>query len=135
MKHEMLGSALAVGSVDIRRFACDLDDSSLNSNEVVVMTAAISGILAEEDGCLRITGPSGTGGDAIVWQKDVLRIERRGDMVDIFDRSDAPLATWRLGDTIRGGGGEIRAQTADDHAGAGFSERCPGPYWLLGMVQ
>ena len=101
---------------------------------VTVMAAAIGGSLAEEDGCLRINRSRDSIGSAIVWQKDVLRIERRGDMVDIFDRSEAPIATWRLGDMIRGGGGSIGPEVADLHAGAGFSERCEGPYFLLGSV-
>ena len=101
------------------------------------MTAEIGGILAEEDGCLRITDSSGTGGDAIVWQKDIFEIERRGNMLliaDLYDENAQPV-TWQLGDMVRAGGGEIRAQTADVHAGAGFSERCPGPYWIVGMVE
>ena len=100
------------------------------------MAAAIGGILIEEDGCLRVAGPSGTGGDAIVWQKDVLRIERRRDTVDIFGAvSGTPITTWRLGDTIRGGGGLTGPQVADEHVGAGFSERCEGPYFLMGAAK
>ena len=99
------------------------------------MTAGISGMLAEEDGCLRVSGPSGTGGAAIVWQKDVLRIERRGNTVNIFNEGGATIATWRLGDEIQGGGGYTSAQIADDHAGARFSERCEGPYFLMGIVE
>lgn len=100
-----------------------------------VMTAAIGGILVEENGCLRITDP--TGGDAIVWQKDVLKIERQGDTLLIARLHDenAQTVTWKLGDMVRGGGGEIRARIADDHAGAGFSERCPGPYFMVGTVK
>ena len=115
--------------------ACGSDDPPV---KVTVMTAGISGTFIEEDGCLRVIGSSGTGGSAIVWQKEVLEIERRGDVVDIYAGGvrdgEAPVATWRLGDAIRGGGGGIRAQTADDHAGAGYSERCEGPYFLLGSV-
>ncbi len=111
--------------------ACGSDDPPV---KVTVMTAGISGTFIEEDGCLRVTGQSGTGGDAIVWQKEVLEIERRGDAFDIFKPSGTRIATWRLGDEIRGGGGSIRRRIADEHAGAGFSERCEGPYFLLGLV-
>ena len=111
--------------------ACVSDDPPV---EVTVMTARISGTFIEEDGCLRVTGPSGTGGDAIVWQKEVLEIERRGDAVDIFKPNGTRITTWRLGDKIRGGGGSISRRIVDEHAGAGFSERCEGPYFLLGLV-
>ena len=116
--------------------ACTSDDPPV---EVTIMAAEIEGILIEEDGCLRITGASGTGGDAIVWQKDVLRIERQGDEVLIFksrrpDAPPTPTAIWRLGDTVRGGGGMTRAEIADDHVGAGFSDRCEEPYFLMGVA-
>lgn len=115
--------------------ACASDDPSRNPVIVTVMTAEVGGILAEENGCLRIT--DSTGGDAIVWQKDVLKIERQGDTLLIARLHDenAQTVTWKLGDMVRGGGGEIRAQIADDHAGAGFSERCPGPYFMVGTVK
>ena len=110
--------------------ACGSDDPPVVAT---VNTALAYGTLIEEDGCLRITGSSGTGGTGIVWQKDVLEVERRGDTVRIF-AGDRQLVTWRLGDEIRGGGRGADAQLADEHAGTGFSERCPGPYWLLGSV-
>ena len=110
-----------------------------NLVEATRVLALIEGILAEEDGCLRIT-ESGTGGDAIVWQKDVFSIERRGDavlIVDLFGTNGQPSPTviWRLGDMIRAAGGTTGLQGADDHAGAGFSERCAGPYSLVSMVR
>ena len=110
-------------------FACSSDERVV----ITVMAARIGGILTEEDGCLRITGSDSDSGTAIVWQKDALEVERRGDTFQIIKGDQS--VTWRLGDEIVGGGGGIRARIADEHAGAGFSERCPGPYWLLGMVR
>ena len=114
--------------------ACTSDDPPF---VVTVMAAKFEGILIEEDGCLRTT--DSTGGDAIVWQKDVLAIKRRGDTVDIYkgevDDGEDPIASWRLGDLLIGGGGAISPEIADEHAGAGFSERCEGPYFLLGSVR
>lgn len=100
------------------------------------MGAEISGILVDEDGCLRVDTRPGTNVEkkVIVWQKDVLSIERRGIAVDLFGGGETPITTWRLGDEIRGGGGSISRQIAGEHAGAGFSERCEGPYFLLGSV-
>ena len=118
-------------------FACGSDDPPV---KITVLAADISGILVEEDGCLRISGGS-TGGWAIVGQKTIYdRIERRGDEV-LFGRvnpSDGTTtikAILRLGDEIDGGGGGVRPEIADLHEGAGFSERCPGPYWLLGNIK
>ena len=109
-------------------FACGSDDPPV---VVTVLAAAIGGSLIEEDGCLRIGDSSGS--NAIVWQKDVLEVERQGNTFQIIKGDKQPV-TWRLGDEIRSGGGFIGSEVADEHAGAGFSERCPGPYWLLGMV-
>ena len=126
-------SLLIVGS------ACGSDDP----RRVVVTrwAAQIEGILTEENGCLRVTSdhdrePQGRG---LVWQNPLFNIERRGDnvlIVDLFgpNRQPAPTVIWRLGDMIRGGGGVIGPAGADDHAGAGFSERCTGPYFLVSMV-
>ena len=126
-------SLLIVGS------ACGSDDQ-----QRVVVTrwaAQIEGILTEENGCLRVTSDHDREpqGRALVWQKPLFNIERRGDnvlIVDLFgpNRQPAPTVIWRLGDMIRGGGGVIGPAGADDHAGAGFSERCAGPYFLVSMV-
>ncbi len=104
-----------------------------------VYVAGIEGILIEEDGCLRIDGSSESIGYAIVWQKDVLAIERRGDTVDIYkgeiSDGETPIASWRLGDPLFGGGRTIGPEIADEHAGVGFSERCEGPYWFMGSIE
>ena len=120
--------------------ACDSDDPQ----RVVVTrwTAEIEGILTEENGCLRVTSDHDREpqGQALVWQKSLFNIERRGDnvlIVDLFgpNRQPAPTVIWRLGDMIRGGGGVIGPAGADDHTGAGFSERCVSPYFLVSMVE
>ena len=111
-----------------------------NLVEATRIVGGVFGTLVEKGGCLRLAGSSGTGGYAIVWQKDIFNIERRGDavlIVDLFGPSGRPSPTviWRLGDEIRAAGGETSSEGADDHAGAGFSERCPGPYTLVSMVR
>ena len=121
--------------------SCDSDGPDDRLVEPTVMAAEISGFLEEENGCLRVRRHPNPGSKApttaIVWQKDVLAIER-GDRVDIYagevSDSEAPIASWQLGDEIRGGGGSISRRIADEHAGAGFSERCEGPYFLVGSV-
>ncbi len=123
-------------------FACGSDGPDDRPVEPTVMAAEISGFLGEENGCLRVRRHPNPGSKApttaIVWQKDVLAIERQGDTVDIYagevSDGETPIASWRLGDEIRGGGGSISRQIADEHAGAGFSETCEGPYFLVGDV-
>ncbi len=102
--------------------------------------ASLDGVLTEENGCLRVTSVYGTESidQTIVWQRGIFEVERRGDalqIVDLIGRSGqpSPPVTWRLGEMIRGGGGVI--DLPDDHAGIGFSERCPGPYFLVSMVR
>ena len=125
-----LSALLVIGS------ACVWDDPPVKATVYVVK---IEGKLSEVGGCLRINGSPGSKGDAIVWQKDVLAIERRGDTVDIYagevSDGEAPIASWRLGDLLIGGGRTIGPEIADEHAGAGFSERCEGPYWFMGSVR
>ena len=117
-------------------FACVRDDPPVVARVYLVR---IEGKLSEVDGCLRINGSPGSIGDAIVWQKDVLAIERRGDTVDIYagevSDGEAPIASWRLGDPLIGGGRSIGPEIANEHAGTGFSERCEEPYWLMGSIR
>ncbi len=122
--------------------ACGSNDTPRNLVIVTRFTAELAGVLTEENGCLRVTSdhypePQGR---ALVWQKSLFNIERRGVnvlIVDLFGPNGQPSPTvvWRLGDMIRGGGGMTGSQGADDHAGTGFSERCAGPYFLVSMVQ
>ena len=117
-----------------------------NLVEATRTTSELTGILTEEDGCLRVKAdydPPKSQGRALVWQKDIFEVERRADtlvIVDLFGQNGQPSSpvTWRLGDMIRGGGGVIDGPSddfVDDHAGAGFSERCAGPYFLVSMVR
>ena len=106
----------------------------------------LTGILTEENGCLRVKSDHDapdSQGQALVWQKDIFEVERRADtlvIVDLFGQNGqpSPPVTWRLGDMIRGGGGAIEGPSydyLDDHAEAGFSERCAGPYFLVSIVR
>ena len=117
-----------------------------NLVEPTRVTSLLTGILTEEDGCLRVKAdydPPNSQGRSLVWQKDIFEVERRADtlvIVDLFGQNGqpSPPVTWRLGDMIRGGGGAIDGPSddfVDDHAGAGFSERCAGPYFLVSMVR
>ena len=116
--------------------ACGSDDPPRSPTRV---TAKLDGILAEENGCLRVIVPYSERSRALVWQKDIFKIERRGDAVLIVDLNPpngrpSPTVIWRLGDMIRAGGGASGPEGADRHAGAGFSERCAGPYFMVSML-
>ena len=139
MNIELFDSARVVDFAADRRFRLRFRRSAASGSNQVA--AQIEGILTEENGCLRVTSDHDREpqGRALVWQKPLFKIERRGDnvlIVDLFgpNRQPAPTVIWRLGDMIRGGGGVIGPAGADDHAGAGFSERCAGPYFLVSMV-
>ena len=113
--------------------ACVSDDKVVTTR----LTAEIDGILVNEGGCLRVKG-SDSYSRAPVWHKEIFKTERRGDAVLIVELSPngqpSPAVIWRLGDMIRGGGGATSSEGADDHAGAGFSERCAGPYFVVHSV-
>ena len=120
-------------------FACGSDDPRRDLLGVTRIAAEVTGILTEDNDCLRINATPGSIGYAIVWQKDVFSVERRGNAVLIVDLNPpvgppSPTVIWRLGDEIFAGGGATTPEGADYHAGAGFSERCAGPYSLVSMV-
>ena len=117
-----------------------------NLVEPTRVLSLLTGILTEENGCLRVKSDHDapkSQGQALVWQKDIFEVERRADtlvIVDLFGQNGqpSPPVTWRLGDMIRGGGGAIEGPSydyLDDHAEAGFSERCAGPYFLVSIVR
>ena len=115
-------------------FACGSDERVVATR----LTAEIDGILAEEDGCIQVIEPHSES-TAVVWHKEIFKTERLGDAVLIVDLlgpngQPSPTVIWRLGDMIRGGGGATSSEGADDHAGAGFSERCAGPYFVVHSV-
>ena len=110
--------------------------------EATRQLALLQGILIEDAGCLRVAPPDRPDGPgwAVVWQKDIFEVTRSGDeitIVDLFGRNGQPNepVIWRLGEVIRGGGGEARLPGAIEHAGAEFPEKCAGPYWLVSMVR
>ena len=119
-----------------------ISSACVSDDRVVVtrLTAELSGILTEEDGCLRVIGPDSYS-PAPVWHKEIFKTERREDAVLIVEllpngqQSQSPTVVWRLGDMISGGGGATSSEGADDHAGAGFSERCAGPYFVVHSVR
>ena len=103
--------------------------------------ALLEGTLVEEDGCLRVESPDrqDVTSTALVWQMDIFEVTRSGDevtIVDLYGDNGQPgePVIWRLGQTLRIGGGELRRAGVIDHAGADFPEKCVGPYWLVSGV-
>ena len=105
-------------------------------------TAQLGGILTEDKGCLRTVAagqPEGLS-TALVWQKGIFEVTRSGDELTIVDlnldfgRPVDPVI-WRIGEKIRGSGGELRSAGVTEHAGADYLERCAGPYFLVSGVR
>lgn len=104
--------------------------------------ALLQGVLVEQSGCLRDAQPGRLDGPstALVWQKDIFRVTRSGDrltIVDLFGDNGRPKepVIWRIGEEIRGSGGELRPPGVVDHAGEDYLERCAGPYFLVSGVR
>ncbi|WFG34188.1 hypothetical protein GKN94_00300 [Candidatus Lucifugimonas marina] len=93
--------------------------------------AAVGGILVERESCLRFADDenSDAPSKAIIWQKDVFKIERVGDELHIVDldfgNPDSPTV-WKIGERVSTSGGEFTFW--EQVASAEFLDRCIGPY-------
>lgn len=89
------------------------------------LTALLTGELVLEDNCLRVAGY------LLAWPPE-FTVDIREDTVEVADGLTGEQVTWRLGETVRVGGGE----TPDDRLTEAVRERlpanCRGPYWLVG---
>ena len=94
------------------------------------MEALIMGTLVlDEQGCLRVTGPEGTGGDLIIWHQG-FTVEVDGETITVLNEEG--LAVARVGEPFEAGGGGGGA--APEIPGVPI-EACPGPYWILGSIE
>jgi hypothetical protein len=113
------------------------DLSASDATPKVVVTrimAMVSGILVEEDGCLRIYEDWETDrpSRAIVWQKHLFDISRVEDEIRIVDRevgNQENPTVWKLGEHIRTSGGESGGP--GDYGYTEFQERCEGPFTFV----
>ncbi|MCD4753702.1 MAG: hypothetical protein K8R40_11575 [Anaerolineaceae bacterium] len=99
------------------------------------MEAELSGELALVDGCLRIN--DGYDDYLIVWPYGFgLSINENG-IIQVIDDTGHPI--MKVGDKVKvgGGGGEMSGEDSGDisaFSGHLPSDRCPGPYWILGEI-
>ena len=97
-------------------------------NPASYMTALLVGELVIEDGCLRVDD------DLLVWPHGFsLKIE--GEVIQVIDGTGQPIA--RVGDKVEVSGGEVGTSELPDGYLSELSaqlpsDRCPGPYWIIG---
>ena len=91
--------------------------------------AQIEGKLVLEDGCLRVTRPSGYG-HLLIWPQRVRLSVDGGDILIIGDEG----VLFSVGDDIRIGGGEVPLYHVQTLVEQSIPEECLGPYWLVGDI-
>ena len=88
-----------------------------------VMEALLTGMLVEEDGCLRVAPEEGGAAYLPVWPHGwSVREEADGGLVLLDAAGSARL---RVGERVRLSGGEAPPGEAEHGA-------CAGPYWIVG---
>lgn len=92
-----------------------------------VMQELVEGRLTLEGDCLRVVPKVGSS-ELIIWPQGFTH-EKSGDVVEVFDRSGALLAT--TGNVISLGGGEAGDVDAIRKE---ISDACSGPYWITGEI-
>ena len=96
-----------------------------------VMTADLKGELALEDGCLRVD--TGYENYLLVWPYG-FSLSTEGGVIQIMDDTGRPIA--HVGDKLKvgGGGGEMVGEIIAGYSAQLPSDRCSGPYWIVGEV-
>ncbi|MDW7727590.1 MAG: hypothetical protein SCH70_10885 [Candidatus Methanoperedens sp.] len=94
------------------------------------MLALLEGKLLLEDGCLRVDDNYNS--YLPVWPYG-FSLNTDGDVVtEVIDATGHPVA--RVGDKIKLGGGEIPHEYIVQYSAELPSDRCSGPYWIVGEV-
>ncbi|MFZ6030992.1 MAG: hypothetical protein ACOYYS_25065 [Chloroflexota bacterium] len=94
------------------------------------MGALLVGELVLVDNCLR--AQSDDGADYLpIWPQG-FSLRGEGQALQIVGADNQAIAS--IGDTLQIGGGEIPAETADSLTVAPVTDRCSGPYWLVGTI-
>lgn len=103
---------------------------SLSQPETVYPLGDTSGKLVLEDDCLLLKPVIGDS-HVLVWPYGY-SIETVGGEIQIIDDGGNVVAS--VGDTIKVGGGEISAETAEEVIGQPLPDDCVGPYWIVSEV-
>ncbi len=94
-------------------------------NPAIYMDALLVGELVLEDDCLRV------GDDLLVWPH-VFSVSTEDGVIQIIDDNGQPI--MRVGDKIKLGGGEMSSEHIAKYSAELPSDRCSGPYWIVGEV-
>lgn len=94
-------------------------------NPASYMDAKLAGELVLKDGCLRV------GDDLIVWPYG-FSVSTENEVTRVIDNNGQPII--RVGDKIELGGGEMPDESIAQYSAELPSDRCSGPYWIVGEV-
>lgn len=96
-------------------------------NPTIYMDAKLVGELVIENGCLRV------GDDLLVWPHG-FSVSTEDGVTQIIDNGGQPV--MRVGDKVNlgGGGGEMSNEQIAQYSAELPSDRCSGPYWIIGEV-
>lgn len=89
------------------------------------MLALLKGELVLEDDCLRL------GDYLLVWPHG-FSVSTEDGIIQIIDDNGQPI--MRVGEKIKLGGGEIPSEHIAKYSTELPSDRCSGPYWIVGEV-
>jgi len=93
------------------------------------LTALLVGELEVVGNCVRVKTTYGSGSYLLVWPPD-FDFGVSDTSVHIADRLLREEITWRVGDSVRLGGGEIPSLV--EKLRSRVPANCDGPYWLFG---
>lgn len=91
----------------------------------IYMDALLVGELVLEDGCLRVCDY------LLVWPHG-FSLSTEDGIIQIIDDNGQPI--MRVGDKIKLGGGEMLSEHIANYSVRLPSDRCSGPYWIVGEV-
>jgi len=94
-------------------------------NLTIYMDAELVGELVLEKGCLRVDD------DLLVWPHG-FSVSTEDRVTQIIDNNGQPI--MRVGDKIKLGGGEMPSEHIAQYSADLPSDRCSGPYWIVGKV-
>jgi len=94
-------------------------------NITIYMDAELVGELVLERGCLRVDD------DLLVWPHG-FAVSTENRVTQIIDNNGQPII--RVGDKIKLGGGEMPSEHIAQYSADLPSDRCSGPYWIVGEV-
>jgi hypothetical protein len=96
------------------------------------LTALAIGVLTLQDGCLRLDPvDDATDSYLLVWPPDITPTIQ-GDTVKVIDSLLHLTYTWRIGDQLQLGGGEL--SSIPESLRSVQPKICQGPYWIVGGV-